>query len=374
VNTSQINAGPFNYLILTEYPHLRVESLIDRFDEASPYRRLFGHEYVAVKRINAGMNPSQKEVIGEILGGPPHLFASSYELETTYDLPDGDTVYLYRRRYDLPANYPVEYVAHVAEALNGRTRSGDAILLTPPELAGPFVAAYTGPGEVYVGATTEEDLATIAQERAAGGGRILLVVGDAAAGEVEAGMQGWLDEHTFRASHEWIDSLQLVVYGLADGEPATSPSVALGARLGGDSAKDAPVALVGYDLPAGPWQGGDVVPLSLFWQARGSIEEDYTVFVHLLDEGGSLVAQNDSAPGGRTRPTSGWQPGEIVVDRRGLLLAGEGVGSPGQDLTPGRYEMRLGMYVPASGSRLAVWDGEGNLLGDSISLGYLTVE
>jgi len=83
VNTSQINAGPFNYLILTEYPQLRVESLIDRFDEISPYRRLFGHDYVMVKRVNAGMNPSQKELILSILEGPPPLFAQAYELETT---------------------------------------------------------------------------------------------------------------------------------------------------------------------------------------------------------------------------------------------------------------------------------------------------
>ena len=35
VNTSQINAGPFNYLMLTEYPQLRVESLIDRLGNDS---------------------------------------------------------------------------------------------------------------------------------------------------------------------------------------------------------------------------------------------------------------------------------------------------------------------------------------------------
>ena len=96
-NTSQINAGPFNLLILTDYPSLRVDSLIERFNPQSPYHEIFGFDYLAIKKVNAGMNPVQEELIGQLLDAPPALFSQLFELETSYLMPGGDTVYLYRQ-------------------------------------------------------------------------------------------------------------------------------------------------------------------------------------------------------------------------------------------------------------------------------------
>ena len=97
-NTSQINAGPFNLLILTDYPSLRVDSLIERFNPQSPYHEIFGFDYLAIKKVNAGMNPVQEELIGQLLDAPPALFSQLFELDTSYLMPGGDTVYLYRQR------------------------------------------------------------------------------------------------------------------------------------------------------------------------------------------------------------------------------------------------------------------------------------
>ena len=354
VNTSQINAGPFNYLILTEYPQIRVESLIERFDERSPYRRLFGHEYVAIKRVNAGINPAQEEVINAILDGPPLLFDQTFELETTYPLPDGDTVYLYRQRHHLSTGYPVEYITRLAGALGDRTRAGDAILLAPPALASPFVSHYAGPAEVYLAPATEGELEDLAaQER-----RVFLVIGDPAAGDVDGLAQEWLNARAFRAGHEWADSLQLLTYGTTGKPVATAPAVTVGASFG------EAVELIGYDLPAGPWQPGDTVPLTLFWQRQGPILEDYSVFVHLLDRSGQPAAQTDSAPVGGSRPTSGWREGEVIVDRHGLLLS--------DDLPPGEYALQVGLYLPATGERLVVKDAHG-ASADSLPLGPLEI-
>jgi 4-amino-4-deoxy-L-arabinose transferase-like glycosyltransferase len=355
VNTSQINAGPFNYLIMTEYPQIRVESLIARFDEASPFAQLFAHEYVAVKRANAGMNASQEAVIDAILDGQARLFDQVYELETTYPLPDGDTVYLYRQRSYLPADYAVEYVTGLADALDGRTRAGDAIVLMPPQLAGPFVSSYDGPAEIYVAAGREEEVAEIAAQHS----RLFLVLGDAEAGEVDGQALEWLNEHAFRAGHEWFGSLQLLTYGITTRVPATRPSAESGATFG------KAIELAGYDLPPGPWQRGDIVPLTLFWHRQAPLGEDYQVFVHLLDKGGQLVAQTDSAPAGGSRPTSSWGEGQVIVDRHGLLLSDE--------IAPGSYEVRVGLYLPATGERLPVWDAAGNPLGDSLSLENLEI-
>lgn len=353
VNTSQINAGPFNFLILTRYPNLRVESLIERFNEASPYRRLFAHDYVIVKRINAGMNPVQKQLILDILNGPPRLFAQAFELETSYPLPDGDTVYLYRQRYPLPADYPTDYLDRLAEKLNQRTRGGDAILVTPPAFLSPLVARYSGEADVYLTPASEEEWDEIAAQHR----RILLIIGDA--GEAAGPALDWLNQHAFWASHEWSDSLQWITYGTAGGPLATSPTLQVEADLGGQ------FRLVGVDRPADPWRAGEIAPLTLFWRAEAAPAEDYAVFVHLLDESGQLAAQTDCPPVGGSRPTGGWREGESVIDRHGLPLP--------EALPPGRYELWVGMYRPASGERLPV-AGSGAGPTDAVSLGWVEVE
>jgi 4-amino-4-deoxy-L-arabinose transferase-like glycosyltransferase len=355
VNTSQINAGAFDYLVLTEYPHLRVEGLIGGLNETPPYNRLFAHDFVVVKRTNADMNASQKDVIDAILGGPPQLFSAAFELDSTYPLPDGDTVYVYRQRHHLPDDYPVGYVVSLANQLAGTTRAGDAIILNPAELAALFLSEYAGQAGIYVAPSTEAELGRISALHR----RVYLVLGDAEAGEVLELPEQWLDLHGFRAAHEWAGSMQLVTYGTVDGEPALAPTARASVSLGDK------VGLAGHDVPAGAWQPGDVVPLTLFWKQLTTLEKDYTVFVHLLDGSGKVVAQNDSAPAGGSRPTSGWNGGEEIVDRHGLLLP--------DDLPPGEYVLSVGMYLPATGVRLEVTDPAADLPPDRITLGTVVV-
>lgn len=356
LNSSEINAGAFNYLILTRYPQLRLESLIDRFDETSPFRRLFGHQYVALKQVNSDIGAVQQQLIEEILAGSQPLFDRAFELDKSYHLPDGDTVYLYRARYPLPADYPDEYITRAAENLAGRTHAGDAILVTPREMLAPFLSRYDGPAEVYFASEERSELQALAATHR----RVYLVSGDATAGQVQSGAEEWLNEHAFRASHEWSDSLQLILYGMGEGEMAAAPNVQVHATIGGS------IRFLGYHLPAGDWHAGDIVPLSLFWRSTEGLGEDYAVFVHLMAPDGRLLAQNDSAPGGGTLPTSTWSPRETIVDRRGLLLPA--------DLPPGRYPLLLGLYMPANGERLPVaLPGEG-APGDSLLLGELVVK
>jgi hypothetical protein len=355
VNTSQINAGVFNYLVLTEYPHLRVEGLIGGLDETPPYNRLFAHDFVAVKRTNADMNASQKDVIDAILDGPPELFSAAFELDSTYALPDGDAVHVYRQRYHLPDDYPVEYVTSLARHLAGMTRAGDAIILNPAKLVGPFLSEYSGQADIYVAPSTEEELADISAHHR----RVYLVLGDMEAGQAQELPEQWLSLHGFRAAHEWVGSLQLVTYGTVDGELAQAPTVKASVPLGDK------VLLTGHDVPPGSWHPGDVIPLTLFWKRLTNLEEDYSVFVHLLDGSDQVVAQSDSAPAGGSWPTSGWNEGDEIVDRHGLLLP--------DDLPPGEYILTVGMYLPATSVRLEVTDPEAALPQDRITVGRLEV-
>ena len=363
-NTSQINAGPFNLLILTDYPNLRVDSLIERFNPQSPYHEIFGFDYLAIKKVNAGMNPVQEELIGQLLDAPPALFSQLFELETSYLMPGGDTVYLYRQRYHLPAGYQIQPILELAGKLNIQNRDDDAILLTPPELAGPFTSHYTGTADIVLTPAGGEEMETIAADHP----RLFLAIGDAKAGRAQGLARNWLNVNGFYAAHEWVTGLELLTYGLVPTSTLPITQTTDSGAVWGDQ-----IMLTGYDLPVKAWQPGDIVPLTLFWQVPQTLSADYpdtldqdlSVFIHLVGPDGQIVAQTDSGPAGGSRPTSGWQSGETIVDRHGLLLPAS--------VAPGEYQLRLGLYLPSSGARLPAVGPAGKELGDSMLLSRITV-
>jgi hypothetical protein len=88
---------------------------------------------------------------------------------------------------------------------------------------------------------------------------------------------------------------------------------------------------------------GTQAQLILYWRADTIPTTDYTVFIHLLDPQGNLIAQFDSPPAAGAYPTSLWDPGEIIADEHRLT-----------NLPPGRYSLQIGLYQPLTGERLAV--------------------
>src|SRR5206468_1963130 len=76
------------------------------------------------------------------------------------------------------------------------------------------------------------------------------------------------------------------------------------------------------------------------WFATARPSRDYTVFVQLRDDRGT-IAQHDGQPVDGTVPTSRWQPGDIVLDRH---VVNPPVGARGR--------LYAGMYDPTNGKRL----------------------
>jgi hypothetical protein len=104
------------------------------------------------------------------------------------------------------------------------------------------------------------------------------------------------------------------------------------------------VRLLGYNVESG-FRPGDGIHLTLFWQCLESIDQDYTVFTHLVDEDNRIWGQKDNQPADGFYPTTGWEPGEIVRDQYDLVI------SP--DASPGYYWLEVGMYSAETGERLA---------------------
>jgi hypothetical protein len=106
--------------------------------------------------------------------------------------------------------------------------------------------------------------------------------------------------------------------------------------------------LIGYTVEPETGQAGQPVRLTLYWQALASMPHDYTVFVHLRRPAGGKVSQADHRPLGALYPTSLWPVDTLIRESSDLFLPA--------DLSPGEYELWVGMYLLETGERLPVRD------------------
>jgi mannosyltransferase len=132
------------------------------------------------------------------------------------------------------------------------------------------------------------------------------------------------------------------------------------------SVGDPPLAdLYGYDLAAESVRAGDMLDLTLVWQAQQDVSESMMSFIHIADGEGNIVAQQDSVPVQGIRPTSSWREGEVIVDPHLIAI--------GPEVAPGSYQVWLGLYVPETGVRAAAKQ-DGQVLEDGrVLLGTIDV-
>ena len=116
-------------------------------------------------------------------------------------------------------------------------------------------------------------------------------------------------------------------------------------------------------------QPGDLINLTLDWEALARAEESYTVFVHLIDAANVPYVFLDYTPLGGSAPTHlwipKWLPGQRFIDPYRLPIPA--------DLLPGTYYIEVGLYEMVSGRRLHISDNAGNLNGDRYILGPVEI-
>lgn len=113
---------------------------------------------------------------------------------------------------------------------------------------------------------------------------------------------------------------------------------------------DNQVSLVGYSLTPRLPRPGEDWRIVLYWRSEGPLIHDYTVFVHLVDSHGGLVAQADGPPLDGSYPTSFWAMGEHVRDTHTMPIPAM--------LPEGEYHLRLGLYRLETGERLTLVDSD----------------
>ncbi len=112
----------------------------------------------------------------------------------------------------------------------------------------------------------------------------------------------------------------------------------------------------GYELGPTEAGAGETITLTLHWAAREAPSTDYQVFVHLLGDDRTPLAQRDGPPLMGYYPTGMWAAGEALADPRVLSLPA--------DLSGGEYRLSVGMYDLKTMKRLSRLDG----VGDSIDI------
>jgi hypothetical protein len=90
----------------------------------------------------------------------------------------------------------------------------------------------------------------------------------------------------------------------------------------------------------------DGIRIDLTWQARQSLENT-TIFVHLVDQQGSLVGQSDGEALGGSYPFELWAAGDQVMDTRWIKT----------DST-GPFGIRVGLYNRQTSERLGAFTGD----------------
>ncbi|MBM3129314.1 MAG: glycosyltransferase family 39 protein [Chloroflexi bacterium] len=144
-----------------------------------------------------------------------------------------------------------------------------------------------------------------------------------------------------------------------DGITAVNP--ALPARL------QIPIVLEQYQTPTTRLERGKALVVILNWRATEKIERDYSVFAHLVDGKGNLIAEYNGPPINGKAPTSRWDPHRTIVDAAVLRLAGD---APiGDD-----YRLEIGMYDLETLERLSFVDVDGTPIADKIVIGSFRIE
>jgi hypothetical protein len=106
-----------------------------------------------------------------------------------------------------------------------------------------------------------------------------------------------------------------------------------------------------------PAQPGQPFEISADWTTAAPLDANYTIFAHLVDADGQIIAQQDQQPLGGRYPTSVWVPGEVVSDTISIAVPPAGKGKT-VCVRLGLYDLRSLARLPRSDAVADFWQPE----------------
>ncbi|MCC7361605.1 MAG: glycosyltransferase family 39 protein [Anaerolineales bacterium] len=108
--------------------------------------------------------------------------------------------------------------------------------------------------------------------------------------------------------------------------------------------------LLGYDVAADAAQPGQVLRLTLYWQSLIAMDRNWSIFVHVVDDAGVILAQRDRYPGQGALATTLLPPGATWADAYVIPI-------PEAAYAPVSATLQVGLYDLADGARAPLADG-----------------
>ncbi|MCS6911200.1 MAG: hypothetical protein NZM11_11650, partial [Anaerolineales bacterium] len=121
----------------------------------------------------------------------------------------------------------------------------------------------------------------------------------------------------------------------------------------------------GYQVSTTTARPGDRVTLTLYWEPLSLTDRPYSVYVHLLDASGQIIAQRDTYPGLGRNPTTTWTPGRMFADAYLLILP--------NDAPAGNAQWKVGLWQAETGDYAFLLDAAGEPVDSGVRFGEFLV-
>lgn len=293
------------------------------------------------------LNTIQRQRDPEIL----NRYCGREEPEHVVTVDGIDYVWIYpNTNYVEPLSY-IEGNANLEE---------DLILL---DVRSVITKYYEGDLPVYTldGAQDEVQIIYKLREITEGRGRIWYITYPQVPGDLTGLIHYQIGTHAYKLEERSFPDIDVTLYQLTDPHSFRVVSVETPLTVNFEDK----ILLMGYGFDDSEAQWGRDFGVALEWESLQKLEQNYAVFLHLVDEQDHIWGQGDQWLMKGVAPTIGWEAGDIVLNRYNLSLLR---GTP-----PGKYRLKMGVYDSGSGHRLQIVDEKGNPLGTEYDLGEVEV-
>ncbi len=106
------------------------------------------------------------------------------------------------------------------------------------------------------------------------------------------------------------------------------------------------IEFMGYNI-----KHGSTPEIVYYWKAMKDVKKEWYAFIHFIGPDGKIAFQNDHLLFSGGKPGSKWVEGEYYKTQKRFLI------DKPEDLRPGTYSIRLGIWDPKTGKRLKVNEG-----------------
>jgi 4-amino-4-deoxy-L-arabinose transferase-like glycosyltransferase len=217
MNRSYSNNAILQYLMYDAYGGIELREFARSGWEEPPfYERLFECDYLLSKSDPyAGLREYGQEAM-RIIESSPSFFDEAFAVVWEHSLPDGDTVYLYKKQHHLAGTYDAEDFRSAAVGVAALSQEGDGIVLVPGDQVDVLGRYYQGDLPVYLLPTQPaEDAGAVVQTLSAAvneSSRLFLLLFDEGRSDPEGQVRGWLEEHGRQVSEERHGDVHVLLF------------------------------------------------------------------------------------------------------------------------------------------------------------------